>query len=210
MALVGGVVTHPDYHCSTKPPRRTLPSPHCRHRPTPLLLTCNSPGSRNASSATLPAFPTGPGHSRRPVLRCLAPSAPGTSRSSAVTRATDTHTSSTTHNHGLLRRRAPVASPCLPRRCSTSIRAMTLLVPERGMGQKKRSTTHITKSTWHPAKLGVVQSRFLPDPGTAGGCASCVGTCQLLFRDVLRMWVIRTQPTVVSRQGRSDMTFLFF
>ena len=176
VALVVGVVTHPDYHCSTKPPRRTLPSPHCRHRPTPLLLTCNSFGSRDTSSATLPAFPTGPGHSRRPVLRCLAPSAPGTSRSSAVTWATDTHTSSTTHNHSLLRRRAPVASPCLPRRCSTSIRAMTLLVPNpRPLPisppkhyQKTTESSRKLYSSLHRGRLGR-RTRIQPRPAAHPG-----------------------------------------
>ena len=55
----------------------------------------------------------------------------------------------------------------------------------------------------------VVKSRLFPDcdSGTSGGCASCVGTSPLPFRDTLPEQVLRAQPTIVSGQGRQDVTF---
>jgi len=45
------------------------------------------------------------------------------------------------------------------------------------------------------------------DPGTAGGCASCVGTTPLLFRDMLPIWVLCARLTARPGYLRSDMTF---
>ena len=43
------------------------------------------------------------------------------------------------------------------------------------------------------------------DPGTAGGCASYVGTSPLLFRDMLPKWVLWAQST---RRGHPVFIFL--
>ena len=58
-------------------------------------------------------------------------------------------------------------------------------------------------------KLGLLDSPLFPDcdPGTAGGCASYVGTTPLLFRDMLPRWVLWARLTARPGPLRSDMTF---
>ena len=58
-------------------------------------------------------------------------------------------------------------------------------------------------------KLELLDSPLFPDcdPGTAGGCASYVGTTPLLFRDILPRWVLWARLTARLGPLRSDMTF---